>query len=74
MEQAGLFSKAFTGMYDKHKKPIHEGDRVRFYYKGEYVTCRVVYDVRNAAFLIQWPDGYINQYFMNGSNYEVVEE
>lgn len=59
-------------MHGKNGKPIHEGDHVRFYYKGEYVICQVVYNAKNAAFLIKWPDGYINQYFMNGSNYEVV--
>ena len=67
-----LFSKAFTGMHDKNRKPIHEGDNVRLYYKGEYAVCRVIYDAKHAAFFLQWPDGYINQYFMNGGNYEVV--
>ena len=60
-------------MNDKNGKPIHEGDHVRFYYKGEYVVCKVVYDSRVAAFLIRWSDGYINQHFMNGNRYEVVE-
>lgn len=66
------FSKAFTGMHDKHGKAIHEGDMVRIYYKGTYVICQVIYDIKHAAFFIRWPDGYVNQYFMNGSNYEVV--
>jgi hypothetical protein len=69
-----FFKNAFTGMYDQNGKPIHEGDRVKFYYKGEYITCQVVYDARNAAFLIKWPDGYVNQYFMNGSSYEIVSQ
>jgi len=69
-----LFSKAFTGMRDKNGKPIHEGDSVRLYYKGEYVICKVTYDLKHAAFFIKWPDGYINQYFMNGSSYEVVDD
>lgn len=67
-----LFSKAFTGMHDKHGKPIHEGDHVKLYYKGEYVICKVIYDAKHAAFFIKWPDGYVNQYFMNGSSYEIV--
>ena len=67
-----LFSKAFTGMHDKTGKPIHEGDQVKLYYKGEYIVCQVIYDLKHAAFFIKWPDGYINQYFMNGSSYEVV--
>lgn len=68
------FSKAFTGMTDKLGKPIHEGDKIKLYYKGEYVICQVIYDVKHAAFFIKWPDGYINQYFMNGSSYEVVDD
>jgi hypothetical protein len=66
------FSKAFTGMHDKNGTPIHEGNKVKLYYKGEYVVCEVIYDQKNAAFLIKWQDGYINQYFMNGSSFEVV--
>lgn len=65
------FERAFTGMHDKNGVPICEGDTLRIYYKGDYVLCSVVYDPRNAAFLLRWPDGYINQYFMNGSSYEV---
>ena len=67
-----FFAGAFTGLHDKHGKPIHEGNHVQLYYKGSYVTCKVVYDPRNAAFLLQWPDGYINQYFMKGGSYEVI--
>jgi hypothetical protein len=66
------FSKAFTGMLDKNGMPIHEGNKVKFYHKGEYAICEVIYDQKHAAFLIKWPDGYINQYFMNGSSFEVV--
>lgn len=61
-----LFEKAFTGMNDVNGKPIHEGDSIKLYYKGEYVVCRVIYDSKLAAFFIKWPDGYINQYFMTG--------
>lgn len=69
-----LFSKAFTGMYDKSGKAIHEGNRVKLYYKGTYVICTVIYDPKHAAFFIKWPDGYVNQYFMNGGSYEIVED
>jgi hypothetical protein len=68
-----LFLKAFTGMHDKKGKPIHEGDKVKLYYKGEFVRCTVIYDPKHAAFLLKWPDGYVNQYFMNGSNYEIID-
>lgn len=74
VQEGPLFSGAFTGMHDKNGKPICEGSRVKLYYKGEYVVCTVVYDKKHAAFFIKWPDGYVNQYFMNGSNYELVEE
>lgn len=74
MDPEFQFKKAFTGMHDKHGRPICEGDRVKLYYKGEFVICKVVYDPKHAAFLLQWPDGYINQYFMNGGSYEVVDE
>lgn len=67
-----LFKNAFTGMYDKNGTPIHEGSKIRFYHKGEYVICAIVYEPKNAAFLIKWSDGYVNQYFMNGGSYEVV--
>ncbi|HEY1039867.1 MAG TPA: YopX family protein [Bacteroidia bacterium] len=69
-----IFSQVFTGMHDKNGDPIHEGDQVKLYYKGNYVICQVVYDTKHAAFLLKWPDGYINQYFMNGSSYEVVKQ
>lgn len=59
-------------MHDKNGRPIHEGDRIKLYYKGEYFICEVIYDPKHAAFLVRWPDGYINHYFMNGSSYEVV--
>jgi hypothetical protein len=68
------FTSVFTGMHDKNGKPIHEGDNVKLYHKGEYVICKVIYDAKHAAFFIKWPDGYVNQYFMNGGSYEVVEE
>ena len=68
------FTNAFTGMHDKNGKPIHEGNSVKLYHKGEYIICKVIYDAKHAAFFIKWPDGYVNQYFMNGGSYEVVEE
>lgn len=68
------FKTAFTGMRDKNGNPICEGSRVKLYYKGEFVVCTVLYDEKHAAFFLRWPDGYVNQYFMNGSNYELVDD
>jgi hypothetical protein len=75
-QQSGAppFSGAFTGMHDKNGNRICEGDQVKLYYKGEFVTCRVVYDVEHAAFFLKWPDGYVNHYFMNGSSYEIIDQ
>jgi hypothetical protein len=72
LKESSLFSKAFIGMYDKNGKPIHEGNHVKLYYKGEYVICQVIYDTKHGAFFIKWPDGYVNQYFITGNSYEVV--
>ena len=69
---AHLFSGAFTGMHDKNGKPIHEGDAIKLYYKGDYFVCKVIYDPKHAAFFVKWPDGYVNHYFMNGNSYEVI--
>ena len=68
------FSNAFTGMHDRNGKPIHEGDKVKLYYKGQFVVCQVIYDSKHAAFFLKWPDGYVNQYFMNDKTYELVSE
>jgi hypothetical protein len=70
---ADLFKGEFIGMYDKNSKPIHEGDTVQFYYKGELVTCKVVYVPEWAMFCLQWKDGYKNKFPMNPERYEVVD-
>ena len=67
-----LFKAQFIGMYDMNGTPIHEGDSVRFYYKGEYVTCKVVYVAEWGLFCLEWPDGYKNKYPMMPERYEVV--
>lgn len=68
-----LFAGDFIGMYDKNNRPIHEGCRVRLYYKGEYITCKVIYVPEWAMFCLQWPDGYKNKFPMSPEKYEVVE-
>lgn len=71
-ETPELFKGQFVGMFDMHGKPIHEGDTVRFYYKGDFVTCKVIYAPEWAMFCLQWPDGYKNKFPMNPEKYEVV--
>ena len=67
-----LFKGQFIGMFDKNGKPIHEGDAVEFYYKGEMVTCKVVYVAEWAMFCLQWSDGYKNKFPMNPEKYQVI--
>ena len=67
-----LFKGQFIGMFDKNGSPIHEGDSVQFYYKGETVTCKVVYVAEWAMFCLQWPDGYRNKFPMIPEKYEVI--
>ena len=64
------FKGQFIGMYDKNRKPIHEGDSVRFYHKGEWVTCKIVYVPDWAMFCLKWPDGYVNKYPLSPERYE----
>lgn len=68
-----LFSGEFIGMYDKNNDPIHEGHQVKLYYKGEVVTCKIVYVSDWAMFCLEWPDGYRNKFPMNPEKYEIVK-
>lgn len=67
-----LFKGQFIGMYDMKGAPIHEGDAVRFYHRGEFVVCQIIYVPEWAMFCLQWPDGYKNKFPMNPERYEVV--
>ena len=67
-----LFKGVYFGMHDSEGKPIHEGDSVQFYYKGETVTCTVIYVPEWAMFCLRWPDGYTNKFPMNPEKYRVV--
>jgi len=67
-----LFKGQFIGMVDMNGKPIHEGDSVQFYYKGEIVTCKIIYVPDWAMFCLQWSDGYKNKFPMNPEKYQVV--
>ena len=65
-----LFKGQFIGMYDKNGEPLHEGDVIKFYYKGEWVTCKIVYAPDWAMFCLKWSDGYANKYPLNPERYE----
>ena len=67
-----LFKGEFIGMYDMNGQPIHEGDSVKFYYRGETVICKVIYVHQWAMFCLLWPDGYKNKFPMNPEKYQVV--
>jgi hypothetical protein len=67
-----MFEGQFTGMHDKNGQPLHEGDTVRFYHKGQFVNCTIIYDIQSAMFCLKWPDGYINRYPMNPDTYEKI--
>ena len=67
-----FFKGEFIGMFDMNGKPIHEGDLVQLYYKGEFVTCKIIYAPDWAMFCLQWPDGYKNKFPMDPEKYQVV--
>jgi len=68
----GSFKGQLTGMVDMNGKPIHEGDSVQFYYKGEMAICKIIYVPDWAMFCLQWPDGYKNKSPLNPEKYQVV--
>ena len=44
----------FTELYDKNKKPIYEGDRVKFSYTGDYVFYgEVIWLKYSASFVVR---------------------
>ena len=71
-ESSTLFKGVYFGMKDKAGNDLHEGDQVRFYYKGEFVTCRIIYEPEWGMFCLLWPDGYKNKYPLNPDKYERV--
>lgn len=72
-ESLELFKNEFIGLYDKNHNKIHEGNFVKFYYKGTYVICQIIYFPDNAMFCLKWSDGYINKFpICNSNKYEIV--
>lgn len=69
---SALFQAAYVGMKDKNGNDLYEGDLVRFYHKGEFVTCRIIYEPDWGMFCLLWPDGYKNKHPLNPDKYERV--
>lgn len=67
-----LFKDAYIGMKDKEGTLLFEGDRVQFYYKGQYVICQIIYVSEWAMFCLLWDDGYRNKFPMNPEKYKKV--
>lgn len=60
----------YTGANDSQGNEIYEKDDVRFYYKGDWVICQVIF--HEGCFKLKWKDGYINNYFLNSEKYTVI--
>lgn len=67
-----LFKGAYIGMKDKEGALLFEGDCVQFYYKGQDVTCQIIYVPEWAMFCLKWDDGYRNKSPMNPEKYKKV--
>lgn len=71
-DPSALFKGVYFGMKDKNGNDLHEGDSVRFYHKGEFVICRIIYEAEWGMFCLLWSDGYKNKHPLNPEKYERV--
>ncbi len=66
-----VYKRQYTEHKDKNGKEIYHRDNVKFYFKGEYVTCEVVWNIKG-LWSLKWSNGYINNHPLNPEKYEVV--
>ena len=59
-------------MSDMNGKPIHEGDSVQLYYKGEFVSLQNNLCSRLGNVLSSMADGYKNKFPMDPEKFQVV--